>query len=69
MNGSEGYFLAKREAAEAIHNRVMILEEKRAKLKRDDGRCLFMCIDSQIQALEELRSFIRNVMLWDRKND
>jgi hypothetical protein len=30
MTGSEGYFLAKREAAQAIHNRVMILEEKRA---------------------------------------
>lgn len=60
---SEGYFLAKREAGLAIMNRVMSIEEQLKDPKTDSKQAKVLI--AKIEALEEVRSFIRNVMLWD----
>jgi hypothetical protein len=63
---SEGYFYAKREVADAIIRRVDAFagevegtkDNPRTEIDRQIAK-------AKIEALEELRSFIRNVMLWD----
>lgn len=61
---SEGFFLAKRQMVEAIDGRMNILHKERIDLKQDDFERR-QEIDSEMQALEKVRSYIRNVLLWD----
>lgn len=65
LKPSDGYFMAKREMQEAIMRRVAVLEEKRSKDRTGNTHEKWIDYTSQIKALEEARSFIRNVMLWD----
>jgi hypothetical protein len=61
--------MAKREMQDAITRRVIRLEEERAKISTGDTYEQRLVITSKIKALEEARSFVRNVMLWDTGND
>jgi hypothetical protein len=70
MKAIDGYFLAKREMVEAIDRRIEIIKTKRDKLSRiGDNVTMYVGLDYQIQTLEEVRSFVRNVMLWNTEND
>jgi len=57
---SEGYFFAKREIQEAIDRRI-----DAHKLWLKDDKCDLRAMVG-IQELEDLRSFVRNGMLWNR---
>jgi hypothetical protein len=70
MKAMDGYFLAKREMVEAIDRRIEIIKTKRDKLSRiADNVTMYVGLDYQIQTLEEVRGFVRNVMLWNTEND
>lgn len=66
---SDGYFMAKREMVEAIDRRIQIIDEKRQKAVLEGNHDLFTQTNVSIQTLEEVRNFVRNVMLWDIRND
>ncbi len=61
--------MAKREMQDAIMRRVEKLEEDLKKVNSGDTYEQRLVITSKIKALEEARSFVRNVMLWDTRND
>ena len=67
---SDGYFMAKREMVEAIDRRISNLQKQMDSLEQtsenvDKHRCLKTSIDT----LENMRYFVRNVMLYDTRND
>lgn len=65
---SDGYFYAKREAADGIMRRVAALEKEADSLPQTSENVdKHRCLKSKIQALEEIRSFMRNAMLWDTR--
>lgn len=70
LTAKDGYFMAKREMQDAIMRRVEKLERL-----RDDAKNNYPVTgnhreyDACIRSLEEIRSFVRNVMLWDTGND
>lgn len=64
-NPSEGYFLAKRQLADAIESRRVKLEmDQRLAGKMKDTKS-FDDIGSKLEELETVRQYVRNVMLWD----
>ena len=67
---SDGYFMAKREMVEAIDRRISNLQKQMDSLEQtsenvDKHRCLKTSIDT----LENMRYFVKNVMLYDTRND
>ena len=69
LKAKDGYFMAKREMQDAIMRRVARLEEDLGKVNTGDTFEQRLVISSKIKALEEARHFVRNVMLWDTRND
>jgi hypothetical protein len=70
MTGKEAYFKAKREVQMTIYRRLEKLEKQMNELEPtaenvDKHRFL----KGKYEALEELNSFVRNVMLWNTEND
>ena len=61
--------MAKREMQDVIMRRVLRLEEDLGKVTSGNTHEQRLVLTSKIKALEEARSFIRNVMLWDTRND
>lgn len=69
MTAKDGYFKAKREMVEAIDRRVIFLNEQVKDLEASLAfgnwhRETISSMKSQIHALEGIRDFVRNVMLW-----
>lgn len=63
---SDGYFFAKREIVKAIDGRISKLHTQMEELdKTSENVDLHRSLKSQIRALENIRNFVRNVMLWD----
>ena len=70
MKGADGYLIAKREMQQALMNRVNKLEEEMIELPATSATVeRHKILKAKIAALEEFRSFTRNVMLWDTKKD
>ena len=65
----DGYILAKREMEQAIENRIAKFEQMQQKCLEGFLPGNYHQYESAKMALSELRSFVRNVMLWDHKND
>jgi hypothetical protein len=61
---SEGYFYAKREAQDAIFRRQEKYEQQMKEAEANGDVHAHIAAKSKIEALEEFRGFIRNVMLW-----
>lgn len=69
MNGKEGYFLAKYQLTESLAYRIEKYE-KQARLAEAEGNVNgHIAAKSRIDELEKIRSYVRNVMLWDTDND
>lgn len=63
---SEGYFLAKRRMADAMANRMDILEKEQAELVPGPETIdRIREISIELKVLEKTRSYIRNGLLWD----
>jgi hypothetical protein len=63
---SEGYFLAKRRMADAMANRIDILEKEQASLVPSPETIdRIREISIEIKVLEKTRSYVRNFLLWD----
>lgn len=63
---SEGYFLAKRRMADAMANRMDILEKEQAGLVPSPETIdRIREISIELKVLEKTRSYIRNCLLWD----
>ncbi len=70
MKGMDGYFLAKREMQDALDSKIGIAQEKLAAIEcKEENVMKHVGLRAQIQVLEEIRSYVRNAMLWDTKND
>lgn len=61
MKASDGYFIAKRQMLDALDSRI---ESYKFDLSRADYNTS-MKIIYQIKELEEIRSYVKNVLLWD----
>lgn len=66
---ADGYFLAKREVQKALINRSLEYEEKMNKAALEGDVNKHIAAKSAVMALEEFRDFVRNVMLWDTRNN
>lgn len=64
----DGYFYAKREMQEALERRIIKVQALRDKTSNENHQ-LLMVYDAQLSTLEEVRKFVRNVMLWDTRKD
>lgn len=60
---SEGFFLAKRRTVDGIDNRMDILFKEQKELPKDSSR--WRDINSELKAMEKIRDYVRNVLLWD----
>lgn len=61
--------MAKREMGDALMRRSLKYEEAMNKALLAGDVHAHIAAKSAMQALEEARSFVRNVMLWDTAND
>lgn len=62
---SQGYFSAKREMVEAIDRRIEKADEARQKAVLEGAAQDHQIADACVKTLENVRYFVRNVMLWD----
>lgn len=69
MTGKDGYFKAKRQMQESFGYRISKLEEELKKAEADGDVHRHIAIKSKITQLEEVLSYVRNVMLWDTRWD
>jgi hypothetical protein len=69
LTAKDGYFMAKSEMQDAIMRRVEGLESKLLAISSGNTADQRLALSSKIAALEEIRSFVRNSMLWDTRND
>ncbi len=69
MNGKEGYFLAKRELGQSLAYRIEKYEQEAKRAEAEGNVHAHIAAKSRIDELEKVRSYVRNVMLWDKDND
>lgn len=68
MKGSEGYFLAKREVQYKLEGRIGVLKEKLELLRKEGKNKDLTPVLMEIEITENIRSHMRNTLLWDTKN-
>lgn len=69
LTAMDGYFMAMREVCVAIEQRVKILEGKQRECLEGKFRGNYQGYEDSKRALEQMRDYVHNVMLWDTKND
>ncbi|NJO48098.1 MAG: hypothetical protein HC840_00115 [Leptolyngbyaceae cyanobacterium RM2_2_4] len=69
MTGKDGYFLAKRQLGESLAYRIEKYEAEAKRAEADGDVHKHIAAKSRVDELEKIRSYVRNVMLWDTDND
>lgn len=69
MTGKDGYFLAKRQLGESLAYRIERIEEEAKRAESEGDAHAYISAKARIHELEKIRSYIRNVMLWNTEND
>ena len=65
---SEGYFMAKREVADALVRRAEKYAELALKYIKDRNMQGYEMNTKLVAEFERFRSFVRNSLLWDTSN-
>jgi hypothetical protein len=69
MKPSEGYLKAKRQMVEAMDHRISELGKHIKVLAKADTRNnIYWEMHSRMEELESLRDYVRNTMLWNKKD-
>lgn len=69
MSKSDGFFIAKRQMQETLDNKLCELLTKKRKLTEESNYTGLTIVLIQIDQLESIRDYVRNGMLWDKRND
>lgn len=69
MTGKDGYFLAKRELQKSLDYRIAKQESEAKRAEAEENVHAHIAAKSRLDELEKIRSYVRNVMLWDKDND
>lgn len=64
MPHKEAYFMAKKQMTDALEYRLSIYEQTLQEAEDQRNVDLHRIMKARIQEVEEMRSFVRNGMLW-----